>query len=144
MQDPNDDKTLSLLETPVAFRGVSPPMVGWWLTRNVIHIDAAWTTRRWWNGTGWSAPCRIGGSDEEADAVRTIPAILRPEQIEWQGRATPDALMVYPYALEARTDAEAWDFNVRETHAQHISIKLLYDPTTAPIKPASHRRNLND
>lgn len=128
MQDPNDNKTASLLDNlpPQGFRGVNPPMVGWYNARRTVHFDSPWSTRRWWNGTGWSMPVRLGDSNEEAEAARKTPAIMRPDMIEWQGRHEPDVLVGYSYMLEEQTDAAAWEANAAELISQQAAIALMY------------------
>lgn len=128
MQDPNDNKTASLLDNlpPQGFRGVAPPMVGWYNAKRVSHFDAPWSSRRWWNGTGWSMPCSIGASDEEALHARNIPAIFRPGEIEWMGLAVPDTVTGYHYALEAKTNEEAFALDVAGLVDQAAACELVY------------------
>ena len=118
--------TLDELPAP-GFRGVNPPMVGWWLARRVEQIGAPFKSRRWWNGTGWSAPCPVGGDNESANEARAIPSLFRPDQIEWQGLAQPDLETPYPYLLEAQTDVEALDCSEIQLDAQRVALKMMYD-----------------
>lgn len=126
MKDEQDTQTPDMLEgiTP-GFRG-APPMVGWWEARRVEHLSTPFSTRRWWNGTGWSIPVSQGVSDVDAAYARNVPAVHRPDAFEWRGLHEP--ALRYDYALHAKTDEEAFRLSSEELDAQENLMHLAYGP----------------
>lgn len=137
MIDPQDNKTRSLLDElpPQGFRGVSPPMVGWYLARRVVFVTEpeSWKSRRWWNGADWSIPCPVGCEDEDADYARRTPSVQRPDAIEWMGLAEP--MLRYPFMLEAQNDDEAYDCSLKDLDDQATALQLLYGNVDAEVWP---------
>lgn len=123
MKDELDSQTQELplrsLSEPQRGR---PPMVGWWLVRRIGN-NAAFATRRWWNGSDWSAPVPVGVDERWVEDCRKVITPWRPESFEFVGLLKPAP--EYPYMLSA--NEEVW-LNADEQDAQSaILMRAFYE-----------------
>lgn len=65
-----------------------PVRPGWYEVQLTFSKDQR-IRRRYWDGTKFSAPVRVGESDKEAARCKAIPCPHAPSKIRWRGLTAP-------------------------------------------------------
>lgn len=65
-----------------------PVRPGWYEVQLTFSKDQR-VRRRYWDGTKFSAPVRVGESDKEAARCKAIPCPHAPSKIRWRGLTAP-------------------------------------------------------
>lgn len=65
-----------------------PVRPGWYEVQLTFSKDQR-IRRRYWDGTKFSAPVRVGESDKEAARCKAVPCPHAPSKIRWRGLTAP-------------------------------------------------------